>query len=129
MSTIRANNISNLAGTGPVTLHKQTTFKVRLNLNGTGTISLRGSFGVSSMVDNGLGDYTSNFTNAFTAANYTSTMTATGTQEGMEGSDWRRIIPHIYPTASSVRFGVVTADGTNFSDVDYIGYGIVGDLA
>jgi hypothetical protein len=35
-----------------------------VNFNGTGTVAIRASFNVSSITDNGTGDYTVNFTNA-----------------------------------------------------------------
>jgi hypothetical protein len=41
-----------------------------VNFNGTGTVAIRGSANVSSITDNGTGDYTVNFTNAMPDANY-----------------------------------------------------------
>jgi hypothetical protein len=41
-----------------------------VNFNGTGTIAIRASGNVSSLTDNGVGDYTINFTNAMPDANY-----------------------------------------------------------
>lgn len=41
-----------------------------VNFNGTGTVAIRASFNVSSITDNGVGDYTVNFTNALPDANY-----------------------------------------------------------
>jgi hypothetical protein len=41
-----------------------------VNFNGTGTVAIRASFNVSSITDNGTGDYTVNFTNALPDANY-----------------------------------------------------------
>lgn len=41
-----------------------------VNFNGTGTVAIRESYNVSSITDNGTGDYTVNFTNALTDANY-----------------------------------------------------------
>jgi hypothetical protein len=38
--------------------------------NGTGTPAIRASYNVSSITDNGTGDFTVNFTNAFTDTNY-----------------------------------------------------------
>jgi hypothetical protein len=35
-----------------------------VNFNGTGTVAIRASFNVTSITDNGTGDYTVNFTNA-----------------------------------------------------------------
>jgi hypothetical protein len=44
--------------------------KAWVNFNGTGTVAIRESFNVSSITDNGTGDYTVNFTTALTDANY-----------------------------------------------------------
>lgn len=41
-----------------------------VNFNGTGTIAIRASFNVTSITDNGTGDYTVVFTNAMPDANY-----------------------------------------------------------
>jgi hypothetical protein len=41
-----------------------------VNFNGTGTVAIRASGNVSSITDNGVGDYTANFTNAMPDANY-----------------------------------------------------------
>ena len=70
MSEIRTATISDLAGTGPATLTKQSAAKAWVNLNGTGTIAVRDSFNVASLTDNGTGDYTINFSSAFGAADY-----------------------------------------------------------
>ncbi len=47
-------------------------FRVRawVNFNGTGTVAIRGSGNVSSITDNGTGDYTVNFTHAMPDSNY-----------------------------------------------------------
>ena len=44
--------------------------KAWVNFNGTGTVAIRASFNVSSITDNGTGDYTVNFTTALADANY-----------------------------------------------------------
>ena len=44
--------------------------KAAITFNGTGTPSNLASFNVSSITDNGIGDYTINFTTAFSSANY-----------------------------------------------------------
>ena len=41
-----------------------------VNFNGTGTVAIRASGNVSSITDNGTGDYTVNFTNALPDTNY-----------------------------------------------------------
>jgi hypothetical protein len=49
----------------------QGSAKAWVNFNGTGTVAIRASYNVSSITDNGTGDYTVNFTNAFSSVNYT----------------------------------------------------------
>jgi hypothetical protein len=44
--------------------------KAWVNWNGTGTPAIRGSFNVSSITDNGTGDYTVTFTTAMPNTNY-----------------------------------------------------------
>jgi len=41
-----------------------------VNFNGSGTVAIRASGNVSSITDNGVGDYTVNFTNAMPDANF-----------------------------------------------------------
>ena len=51
-----------------------------VNFNGTGTVAIRASGNVTSITDNGVGDYTVNFTTAMPDANYSSNVTLnTGT--------------------------------------------------
>lgn len=68
-----------------------------VNFNGTGTVAIRASGNVSSITDNGVGDYTINFTTAMPDANYSVSLT---TQSG--------------DTLSNTRSAVIraTADGT-----------------
>ena len=48
----------------------QFTAKAWVNFNGTGTVAIRDSHNVSSITDNGTGQYQVNFTNAMANANY-----------------------------------------------------------
>jgi hypothetical protein len=50
--------------------HQLNTVKAWVNFNGTGTVAIRASLNVSSITDNGAGDYTINFTSALTDTNY-----------------------------------------------------------
>ena len=45
-----------------------------VNFNGTGTVAIRASGNVSSITDNGTGDYTVNFATAMPDANYSAVM-------------------------------------------------------
>jgi hypothetical protein len=64
MSTLRVNAIQNTSGV------EQYLARAWVNFNGTGTVAIRASGNVSSITDNGTGDYTVNFTNAMADANY-----------------------------------------------------------
>lgn len=72
MSTIKTTTLSNVAGTSsvPVDTVINGSAKAWVNFNGTGTVAIRASFNVSSITDNGTGDYTVNFTTALADANY-----------------------------------------------------------
>jgi hypothetical protein len=74
-----------------------------VNFNGTGTIAIRGSGNVSSITDNGTGNYFINFASALTDANYSVT--------GIGGH-----IVGVVTTFSSVREGTRTTSGVQ---VDY----------
>lgn len=64
MSTLRVNTLQTQAGV------EVYTAKAWVNFNGTGTVAIRASGNVSSITDNGTGDYTVNFTVAMADANY-----------------------------------------------------------
>jgi hypothetical protein len=64
LSEIRANTVSNAAGTGPATLTGQVALKAALNYNND-TTSIRESFNISSATDQGTGDLSFVFTNSF----------------------------------------------------------------
>jgi len=55
-----------------------------VNFNGSGTVAIRASGNVTSITDNGTGNYTVNFTNAITDANYSFNLSRgrTGAQNG-----------------------------------------------
>ena len=72
MSTLKVNTIQNTSGGSSSTPEQieQGRAKVWIKMNGTGTIAINDSFGVSSIVDNGTGFYTINFSTAFASTNY-----------------------------------------------------------
>jgi hypothetical protein len=61
-----------VAGTGQPAMSGAA--KAWVNFNGTGTVAIRGSFNVTSITDNGLGDYTVVFTTAMADANYSTVL-------------------------------------------------------
>lgn len=68
MSTLRFNTWQNAGGT-------EEYYKCRawVNFNGTGVVAIRAAGNVSSITDNGVGDYTINFTTPMPDANYSFT--------------------------------------------------------
>lgn len=70
MSTLNTTNITN--GTDSITVEGAVkgSAKAWVNFNGTGVVAIRASFNVSSITDNGTGDYTVNFTTAMPDADY-----------------------------------------------------------
>jgi len=85
-----------------------------VNFNGTGTVAIRASGNVSSITDNGTGDYTVNFTTAMVDANYS----AVGQGSNM-GSDARYQFEYgVVRTTSAYRFATLNAAAT-FIDSTY----------
>jgi hypothetical protein len=62
-----------------------------VNFNGTGTVAIRASGNVSSITDNGVGDYTVNFATAMLDANYAFTCTAEQASTGGAGA-WMTVV-------------------------------------
>ena len=64
-----ATKLSTASGSAP-----SYSARAWVNFNGTGTVAIRESGNVSSITDNGTGDYTVNFTTALADANYATCM-------------------------------------------------------
>lgn len=64
MSTLKVGTIQNTSGV------EVYTCKAWVNFNGTGTVAIRASGNVSSITDNGNGNYTVNFTTAMPDTSY-----------------------------------------------------------
>ena len=80
MSTIKANTLLHSDGstTNPPAIPALDTrmAKAWVVFNGTGTLAVIGSYGVSSVTDNAVGRYTVNFSTAFANTNYCATANA-----------------------------------------------------
>ena len=71
MSDIRANTISDAAGTGPIELYKQSAAKAWCTVDrGTNPVSFFESFGMTTVSDLGIGIYQVNFTTALNTTRY-----------------------------------------------------------
>lgn len=67
---INSAQVPTVSGTAPLYMAR-----AWVNFNGTGTVAIRGSGNVSSITDNGVGEYTVNLTNAMSDANCAPTAT------------------------------------------------------
>jgi hypothetical protein len=87
--------------------------KAWVNFDGTGTPAIRGSFNVSSITDNGTGDYTVNFTTVMPNANYVVAGSAAKQNGGDTASNMRVLSRNgaTAQTTSAVRVGVYYANG------------------
>jgi hypothetical protein len=81
--------------------------KAWVNFNGTGTVAIRASFNVSSITDNGTGNYTVNFTTALTDANFATT----GTAHDVSNTSKPRFVGSYAKATSSCSIAVSYQDG------------------
>jgi len=124
MSELNCTTIGNQDGS--LTVPSETVVagsaKAWVNFNGTGTVAIRDSFNVSSITDNGTGDYTANFTNALANANYCP-VESSGTS-GMGPTSVVRSLSFLSFTTTSVRV-INTLSNTTAADVDYVCFAVL----
>ena len=104
--------------------------KAWVNFNGEGTLAVRDSFNVTSVTDNGTGDYTVNFAaNALANANYC----ISGSVSWGAGS--RNILnvasksnsTFVAPTTTALKLEVVNYGNGNAYDAGVVGIAVFGD--
>ena len=110
MSTIKVNTLEE-ATAGGATFY---TSKAWVNFNGTGTVAIRADGNVSSITDNGTGDYTVNFTSATADANYSSfsdfSPSSSSTGENSRYADYATARTTSLARVQCLNFGDVFAD-------------------
>ena len=104
--TITVSTISDGSVSTSSTNCIQGSAKAWVNFNGTGTVAIRASYNVSSITDNGTGDYTVNFTNAFADANYCSVFGGTNATSGTGRDQNIGVKNNTAPTTSALRIVV-----------------------
>lgn len=118
MSTLRVNTLQTQAGV------EVYTAKAWVNFNGTGTVAIRASGNVSSITDNGTGDYTVNMTNALADANYS----VSGATSMIFGANYNGALAintnnstaaEVTPTTSAFRVATRNSAGTQ-ADIAYV---------
>ena len=100
-----------------------------VNFNGTGTVAIRASGNVSSITDNGTGDYTVNFTTAMPDANYSALVNV----GAFATSNWgmhttvllgAKSISNFIGVYSTTQMSIIVVRQTAYSDENLITVGI-----
>ena len=117
MSTLKVNAIQNSSGV------EQYLCKAWVNFNGTGTVAIRAAGNVSSITDNGTGDYTVNFSTAMPNANYAYNVSSSSTgiawvyNPQLNNSTGGTLVA---PTNSACRFVLLNSNASAYQDNAYI---------
>lgn len=117
LPAVDGSNLTNVSGTSVV--------KAWVNFNGTGTPAIRASANVSSITDNGVGNYTVNFTSALADTNYAAVF---GAKRANQASNTSGDVSETYTTAvrTTTALGITVGDSANgFVDVETISVVIV----
>ena len=85
-----------------------------VNFNGSGTVAIRGSGNVSSITDNGVGNYTVNFTTAMPDANYA----VVGTGSGGSGTGASGVVVLAEALATTNSYSSKTASSVQVVSTD-----------
>jgi hypothetical protein len=97
-----------------------------VNFDGTGTPAIRASGNVSSITDNGTGDYTVNFTTALVDANYSVVMSSSREPNTGGGVFCQNIATdnatglNVTPTTTAIRLATNRGSGLGAADVTYV---------
>ncbi len=115
MSTLKVNSIE------PANAGQEDFYlaKAWVNFDGTGTVAIRDGGNVSSITDNGEGNYTINFTNAFSSSNYSGFHLSGSLGSG----SYHLVSPHTV-TTSSLRVNGAGPSG-NPVDRDFVTIGVL----
>ena len=110
--TITSGNLQFNSGYGSVA----TAYGCRawVNFNGQGTVAIRGSGNVTSITDNGTGNYTVNFTTAMPDANYSVAGSTVGSGNGGRFIDARGVAL----ATGSCQLGAFSAISGTLEDTD-----------
>jgi len=134
MSEIKVDTLTGKTTAGDITVTseggaatmqlQQGLAKVWVNFNGTGTIAIRDSLSASGLVDNGTGNYTVNFTNAMSSANFSALATC-----GLDSGGSRAFCSTDSHATTSVAILLRQAASNNNIDAADVQSGLLGDLA
>ena len=118
MSTLSVSNITDGTDTVGTSYVLNGSAKAWVNFNGTGTIAARDSLNLSSLTDNGTGQYQVDYTNSFASVGYSVSGVASGGLTDIGGS-----------VTSSVTGRRAYNDAGTLLDPTYYCHSADGDLA
>lgn len=96
-----------------------------VNFNGTGTVAIRASGNVSSITDNGTGDYTISFTTELPDADYGVDLSASGTGTS-DGAAWiHGSAAPTLKTTSALRITTGIGSTGAFADAALVSVGVI----
>ena len=126
MSTIKCTNVEALAGGGAPDNLLPITCSAWANFNGSGVLSIRDSYNISSITDNGTGDFSPNFAVAMANANYSVVASSKGSV-GSGNNAGNRIMQLIYDSTTS-GFEMISTQtaGATASDAELIYFQVFG---
>ena len=125
MSTLKVNTIQDSSAGNTSTTEQifQGRAKAWVNFNGTGTVSIRDNFNVSSITDSGTGVYTANFSSAMSNNDYASVVSTGNNDKGRYGI----MIDSDDKTTSGCKiFGFQTSTGSSLDSAE-VSLAIFGD--
>jgi hypothetical protein len=118
---INSAQVATVSGTAPLYM-----CRAWVNFNGTGTVAIRASGNVTSITDNGTGDYTINFTTAMSDADYSTVGMVRRNNTLNNAISVMAVKSGSAPTTSAVRVMCSDATGSTSSatDVDFVNVSI-----
>jgi len=93
-----------------------------VNFNGTGTVAIRASGNVSSITDNGTGNYTANFTTAMPNTNYTSI--AAASSDGNDNTNQGALVTATHGSTTACVVRCVASNTQTAADIDSLAVAI-----
>lgn len=106
--TVQQTNGMTMTGGNP----KYYAARAWVNFNGSGTVAIRAAVNVSSITDNGTGDYTINFTTAMPDANYAAVLVGQQNDGGSSNQTTQLFDGGVYSTTQFQVFGQ-SSNGNN----------------
>jgi hypothetical protein len=111
------SSTSDVGAATPAWVRGYDPLKAWVNFNGTGTVAIRASKNVSSITDNGTGDYTINFTTAIVDANYCVTCALNAAAGSATSHNF------VTQTTTNISLNTFRWNGTSFgtnADMNYV---------